>query len=245
MKAQEEENWIKTVKDTIRNKNSLDKKTISSNSFQLKGLMREFKHLLVGTDNILYRKIKGKENKQVILPSRLKPLVYKELHVNMGHLGYERTLELIRERFYWPQINDEVKHFVGKICTCVQDKRPVRLPQAPQKSITSSAPLELAGLDFLHLDTCARGFQYLLVITDHFTRFTQVYPTRTKEAKTAADKLFNDYILRFGMPGKIIHDQGREFENKLFHQLSRSCNIKRLRTTPSHPQCNGQVERMN
>ena len=142
-------------------------------------------------------------------------------------------------------MNDEVKHFVGKICKCVKDKRPVRLLQAPQKSITSSAPMELVGLDFLHLDTCVGGFQYLLVITDHFTRYSQVYPTRNKEAKTAADKLFNDYILRFGMPGKIIHDQGREFENKLFHQLSRSCNIKRLRTTPYHPQCNGQVERMN
>ena len=108
------------MKDTIRNKNSLDKESISSNSFQLKGLMREFKHLLVGTDNILSRKIKGKKDKQVILPSRLKPLVYKELHVNMGHSGYERTLELIRERFYWPQMNDEVKHFVGKICKCVK-----------------------------------------------------------------------------------------------------------------------------
>ena len=47
--------------------------------------MREFKHLLVGSDNILYRKIKGKEDKQVVIPSRLKRLVYKELHVNMGH----------------------------------------------------------------------------------------------------------------------------------------------------------------
>ena len=56
VKAQEEENWIKTVKDTIGNKNSLDKETISSNSFQLKGLVREFKHLLVGTDNILLQK---------------------------------------------------------------------------------------------------------------------------------------------------------------------------------------------
>ena len=67
VKAQEEENWIKTVKDAIRNNNSLDKESISSNSFQLKGLMREFKQLLVGSDNILYRKIKNKEEKQVVL----------------------------------------------------------------------------------------------------------------------------------------------------------------------------------
>ena len=95
--------------------------------------MREFKHLLVGTDNILYRKIKGKEDKQVVFPSQLKPLVYKKLHVSVGHLGYNRTLELIRERLYWLQMNDEVEHFVGKICKCVKDKRPVRLPKAPQK----------------------------------------------------------------------------------------------------------------
>ena len=51
----------------------------------------------------------------------------------MGHIGYARTLELIRERFYRPQMNDEVKHFVGKISKCVKDKRPVKLPKAPQK----------------------------------------------------------------------------------------------------------------
>ena len=111
VKAQE----AKDVKDAIKNKNSLDKENVSRNSFQLKGLMREFKHLQVGSDNIHYRKIKDKEDKQVVLPSQLKPLVYKELHLNMDHLGYERTLELIRERFDWQKMNDEVKHFVGSI----------------------------------------------------------------------------------------------------------------------------------
>ena len=104
----------------------------------------------------------------------------------------------------------------------------------PLKTITSSSPMELIGLNFLHLDTCTGGCQYLLVITDHFTRYTQAYPTRNKEAKTAATRMFNDCILRFGTPGKILHNQGREFENKLFIHLSKFCNIKRLHTTPYH-----------
>ena len=186
---------------------------IAKESFQFKRLWRELHNLELSSDKILYRK--GDENNQVILPSRLKPLVFKELHVDMGHVGYDQTLELLKEHFFWPKMYDDVTHFVTRICKCIKGKSPNTLPQAPLKTITSSSPMELIGLDFLHLDTCTGGF-HLLVITDHFTRYTQVYPTRNKEPKIAATKLFNDYILRFGTSGKILHDQGREFENKLF-----------------------------
>ena len=150
---------------------------------------------------------------QLVLPSKFKPLVYNELHVNMGHLGVERTLELIKERFFWPKMENDVRYFVSKVCPCVKKKRPNINPEAPLQTIQSAAPMELLCMDFLHLDTCSGGFEYLLVITDHFTRYTQVYPTKNKEAKTAADRLYNDFILRFGIPGEILHDQGREFDN--------------------------------
>ena len=61
--------------------------------------------------------------------------------------------------------------------------RPARLLQAPQKSITSSAPIELVGLDFLLLDTSVDELQYLLAITDHFTRYDQVSQPITKKQK--------------------------------------------------------------
>ena len=121
---------------------------------------------------------------------------------------YDRILELIKEHFFFPKMYDDVKYFLTKICKCIQDKTPNSLPQA------SSSPMELTGLDFLHLDTCTGGFQYLLVITGYFTRYTQVYLTRFKEAKTATTKLFNDYILRFATPGQILHDQARGLEKK-------------------------------
>ena len=216
----------------------------SKRSKEVRGFLRDFEKLFISKDDgILYRTTA--ERTQLVLQRKVVPLVFTELHVNMSHLGKDRTLQLIRDRFYWSKMEDDVTHFVTKVCSCVKRKKPHIVPVAPMQTFSSAAPLELIGLDFRHLDTCSGGYQYLLVLTDHFSEFPQVYPTTNKSAKTAADWLYNDFMLRYGLPGKILHDQGREFENNLFSQLSKYCGIKRLRTTPYHPQTNGQTERMN
>lgn len=208
-----------------------------------KCLFREWDKLTTDSNGILYRTTTTR--KQLVLPEQYKEKVLEELHNNMGHQGVERTVSLVRDRFFWPYMQSDIEHYVTQVCTCVKQKKPCRETRAPLTNIVTTQPFELVCVDFLHLDRCKGGYEYILVIVDHFTRFVQAYATTSKSGKTAANLIFNDFALKFGFPSRIHHDQGGEFENQLFAQLRNLSGMAGSRTTPYHPMGNGQVERMN
>ena len=58
--------------------------------------------------------------------------------------------------------------------------------------------MELVCIDFLTLERSKVGFEKILVITDHFTRYAQAFPIRNKLAKTTAKVLFENFIVHYG-----------------------------------------------
>ena len=60
-----------------------------------------------------------------------------------------------------------------------------------------------------------------------------------------AGVLVRVFFSRFGIPGELHSDQGREFQSKVFQQCSELLGVHQMRTTPLHPQSDGMVERFN
>ena len=100
-------------------------------------------------------------------------------------------------------------------------------------------------MDYLSLEPSKGNIENVLVITDHFTRYALAYPSKTQTAQATAKLLWDNFICHYGFPEKFISDQGRNFESDLIKELCKIAGVKKLHTTPYHPQGNGQCERFN
>ena len=100
--------------------------------------------------------------------------------------------------------------------------------------ILVSYPMELIHLDFLTLggkggDTKSTN---ILVVTDHFTKYVQAYITPKQTAVVVAHTLWENFLVYYGWPEKILIDQGKSFENNLFQELCSLAQVKKAMHQP-------------
>ena len=120
--------------------------------------------------------------------------------------------------------------------------------KSPYGSNDGTAPLQLVHLDFTTLFEMTTNLnespkvENILVIVDHFTRYTRAYVTKDQKALTAAKTLYEGFISIFGTAKKILMDQAKAFTSEVVGQLCSQFRIRQLTRTAYHPQGNGQVE---
>ena len=180
---------------------------------------------------------------QLVVPKHFRERALFGCHDDVGHQGILRTLSLLRERFYWPGMQEEATQYVMHCSRCLRRKTPPQV--APLQPILVTQPLELVHMDYLSLEPSKGNIENVLVITDHFTRYALAYPSKTQTAQATARILWDNFICHYGFPERFISDQGKNFESDLIKELCKIAGVKKVHTTPYHPQGNGQCERFN
>ena len=136
-------------------------------------------------------------------------------------------------------MHTDVASYINSCPRCLRRKS--QPDQAPLLNIEVNQPLELIHLDYLKIEPSKGNVENVLIITDHFTRYAQAFPSKTQTALATAKLLWNNFILHYGFPSKIITDQGRNFESELIENLCQVAGVKKLRTSPYHPRQMGSV----
>ena len=207
---------------------------------------------LVLQDGVLFRKFVRKDatgfHWQFLVPRSLRDHVLKQMHNSLlsGHLGRKKTKGKILQRFYWFGVRDDVDIWIRQCDLCGANKLPSKTPKAPLGDMRVGAPLDRFATDILGpFPATERGNRYILVVTDYFSNWVEIFPIQDQTAMTCARVILNEVICRYGCPLDIHSDQGRNYTSEIFSELCNLLEIRKTRTSPRHPQCNGKVERFN
>ena len=112
--------------------------------------------------------------------------------------------------------------------------------KAPMVPIMVTTPLQLVDLNFTSFETTTNlnespKIENVLVIVDHFTRYTRAYVTKDQKASMAARILYKGFIPIFGASERILTDQGKAFTSEVVEQLCSPFRISQLTMTAYHP----------
>ena len=185
---------------------------------------------------------------QCIVPKELRKDLIYQVHntVLSGHLGSKRTKQKLLQKYYWYNMKEDVNNYILGCDICESNKKTQKTPKAPLGSLRTGAPMDCLATDILGpLPKTPRNNRYILVVTDHFSKWVEVLPIQDQTAATCAHVMLNEVISRFGCPLSIHSDQGRNYESNIFKELCQMLEIRKTRTSPKNPKGNAVAERFN
>ena len=159
-----------------------------------------------------------------------------------GHLGITKMNDRILQRYYWPGIFKDVANCCHEceVCQRSTPSKPANAGLVPIPIVT--CPFQRIGMDIVGLlPRTQRGNRFILTICDYATRYPEAVALPSVEAPCIARGLVH-LCSQMDIPDEILTEQGTNFMSSLLEEVYRMLHIKRIRTTPYHPQTDGLVE---
>lgn len=171
---------------------------------------------------------------RVVIPRKLRKDMLDSVHST--HMGMVKTKSLCRSYFWWPNLDKDIEAEISACEQCCQllpdPKRAELIPWRCEEKAWSRIHLDFAG---------PINGVFLLVIVDAFSKWIEVFTTKSPNAQFTLSKLY-ETCSRFGFPETIVSDNGVQFTSEKFKAFVDAHDIRHVLTSPGFPATNGQAE---
>ena len=164
-----------------------------------------------------------------------------------GHLGYQKTQELIECHYYWPGLSANIKSYVSHCDWCARFKGSNTKPAGAAVPLQpSTMPWVDVSVDFITDLPLSHGFDSILTVVDRFSKETEfILCNKTATALDTA-KLYLFHVWKdHGLPHTIVSDCSPQFTSQVMTDLCKRLGITPKLSTAHHPQTDGQTKVMN
>ena len=169
-------------------------------------------------------------------------------HSHSGHPGIFKNFENIRQHFFWPGRYKWIVYLIEGCVECQTNKTKRHdLHEAP---LEQWGELETTPFKTIHihhkgpLRPSSNSNTHCLVVVDACSSFLGAYPVRDTGPQTTINALAK-WITTYGIPQKIVHDNGSAFINSDFINWTEEFGITSAPRTTYSPWTNGEVEVQN
>lgn len=197
-------------------------------------------------DNVLKKNVNDPvfgQQLSTVVPKSFQWSIINSFHTALKHPGWEKTLQKIRETYWFKKMSSTVRRFVDNCVICRTSKGRSGAIQAQLHPIQKPT----AAFQVIHMDITGKlgtpdDQQYVIVTIDAFSKYVLLYFSTNKNPHSTLAALKRTVHL-FGAPVQIIVDGGREFLGE-FKDYCENIGINIHAIAPGVSRANGQVERV-
>ena len=154
--------------------------------------------------------------------------------------------KILGQGYFWPTMNEDSKEYVQKCDKCQRFAKIPRAAPNELKQMQNPWPFAVWGIYLIRsLPTGKEGVKYAVVAVDYFTKWVEAEPLASRTTKKVLDFVVKNSICRFGLPAKIVSDNGTQFDSDVFTDFCARHGIQKSFSAIAHPQANRQVEAVN
>ena len=161
--------------------------------------------------------------------------------------GHAMARKILRAGYYWLTMESDCCAHVRKCHKCQAYADNVNVPPHPLNVMSAPWPFSMWGIDVIGAiePKASNGHRFILVAIDYFTKWVEAASYTNVTRNVVVRFIKKELICRYGLPRKIITDNGTNLNNKMMQEMCEDFKIQHHNSTPYRPKMNGAVEAAN